>query len=115
MDHFTLSASAQVVYSDLRGKVDPQLSGLVSWKNDAETVGVLLGGVYQKRRIRRDGIEGADKERQRASGEKREGNGACQEIQFQAKRPCKGTGGYEEQGDRDPDGGCEKPLLCGAF
>ena len=57
MDHFTLSASAQMVYSDLRGKVDPQLSGLVSWKNDAETVGVLLGGVYQKRRIRRDGIE----------------------------------------------------------
>lgn len=57
MDHLTFSATAQMVYSDLRGKVDPQISAMGSWKNDAETVGVLVGGVYQKRRLRRDGIE----------------------------------------------------------
>lgn len=57
LDSLSVSASAQMVYSDLRGKIDPQLSGLVSWKNDAETIGILLGGVYQKRRIRRDGVE----------------------------------------------------------
>ena len=54
---FTVSASAQAAYSDSRGKVDPQLSGMVSWKNADETFGVLVGAVYQKRRIRRDGVE----------------------------------------------------------
>lgn len=54
---FTISASAQAAYSDSRGKVDPQVSGMVSWKNADETFGVLVGGVYQKRRIRRDGVE----------------------------------------------------------
>jgi iron complex outermembrane receptor protein len=53
----TVSASAQAVYSDLKGKVDPQFSGMVSWKNDSDTFGVLVGGVYQKRQIRRDGVE----------------------------------------------------------
>jgi iron complex outermembrane recepter protein len=54
---FSINASAQGVYSERSGKVDPQASGLVSWKNVDETFGVLLGGVYQKRRIRRDGVE----------------------------------------------------------
>lgn len=54
---WTLSASAQVVYSELADKLDPQASGLVSWRNDEETFGILVGGVYQKRRIRRDGVE----------------------------------------------------------
>jgi iron complex outermembrane receptor protein len=54
---FTVSASVQGVYSDKRGSFDPQVSGLFSWKNDAETFGILIGGVYQKRDIRRDGIE----------------------------------------------------------
>ena len=53
----TLSASLEGVYSDKSGKFDPQMSATVSWKNEAETIGVLVGGVYQKRRIRRDGIE----------------------------------------------------------
>ncbi|MBJ7500435.1 MAG: TonB-dependent receptor [Sphingopyxis sp.] len=57
LDPLTLSASAQAAYSDLSGKVDPQLSGLVSWKNADETFGVLLGAIYQKRRTRRDGLE----------------------------------------------------------
>ncbi len=57
LDPLTVSASIQGVYSDLRGKIDPQASGLVSWKNADETFGVLVGGIYQKRRTRRDGIE----------------------------------------------------------
>ncbi|RHW19090.1 TonB-dependent receptor [Sphingomonas gilva] len=57
LDAFTVSASAQMVYSELADKIDPQVSGLVSWKNEAETFGILLGGIYQKREIRRDGVE----------------------------------------------------------
>ena len=57
LPRWSLSAAAQAVYSERSDKFDPQASGLVSWKNDAETFGVLLGGVYQKRRIRRDGLE----------------------------------------------------------
>ena len=57
LDPLTLSASVQGVYSDLSGKFDPQLSGLVSWKNDDETFGILVGAIYQKRRTRRDGLE----------------------------------------------------------
>ncbi|HEV7311527.1 TonB-dependent receptor [Sphingopyxis sp.] len=57
LEPLTLSASVQGVYSDLSGKFDPQLSGLVSWKNADETFGVLLGAIYQKRRTRRDGLE----------------------------------------------------------
>src|SRR3546814_17159456 len=53
----TLSASVQAAYSDLSGKLDPQVSGLVSWKNDDESFGVLVGAIYQKRRTRRDGLE----------------------------------------------------------
>ena len=54
---FTVSASVQGVYSEKRDSFDPQVSGLFSWKNDAGTFGILVGGVYQKRDIRRDGIE----------------------------------------------------------
>lgn len=54
---FTVSASLQGAYSDLSGKLDPQVSGLVSWKNADETFGILVGGIYQKRRTRRDGLE----------------------------------------------------------
>ena len=57
LPRWSANASAQAVYSDRSDKFDPQASGLVSWKNDAETLGVLVGGVYQKRRIRRDGVE----------------------------------------------------------
>ena len=57
LDPLTISASAQAVYSDRSGKWDPQASGLVSYKNGSGTFGVLAAGVYQKRRIRRDGVE----------------------------------------------------------
>ena len=54
---FLLSASVQGVYSEKRERVTPLLSGIFSWKNDAETFGVLVGGVYERRDIRRDGLE----------------------------------------------------------
>ncbi len=57
LKRWTVSAQAQAVYSERSDKFDPQGSGLISWKNDNETLGILLGGVYQKRRIRRDGVE----------------------------------------------------------
>jgi iron complex outermembrane receptor protein len=57
LDPLTISASAQMVYSERAKKWDPQASGLISWKNSGETFGVLVAAVYQKRRIRRDGVE----------------------------------------------------------
>ncbi len=53
----TISASAQTVYSERSKKWDPQLSGIISWKNSSNTFGVLAALVYEKRRIRRDGVE----------------------------------------------------------
>ena len=57
LDAFTVSASIQGAYTEKRDSIDPQASGLVSWKNDDETFGILVGAVYQKRDIRRDGVE----------------------------------------------------------
>lgn len=57
LPRWSINASLQAVYSERSDKFDPQASGLLSWKNEAETFGVLIGGVYQKRRIRRDGVE----------------------------------------------------------
>lgn len=54
---FTVSGSAELVYSELRDSIDPQFSGLVSWHNPSETFGIVIGGVYQRRDIRRDGVE----------------------------------------------------------
>ena len=41
-DQLTLQASAEAMYSKLPGKTDPQLSGLLNWKSDDKTFGVLL-------------------------------------------------------------------------
>lgn len=41
--------SAEGTYSDTTEKFEPQLAGQLSWKNEAETLGFLIGGVYQKR------------------------------------------------------------------
>lgn len=49
--------SAEAAYTERSDSVDPQLSGILSWKNDAETFGVLVAGVFQQRDIRRDGFE----------------------------------------------------------
>ena len=49
--------SGQMAYTDLADKTDPQLSGLYSWKNGDDTFGAMVSAIYQKRNIRRDGVE----------------------------------------------------------
>ncbi len=53
----SIFASIEGQYQDDSDKIDPQASGLVSWKNENETVGLLLSGVYQKRHLQRQGNE----------------------------------------------------------
>ena len=53
----SIFASLQGAYSELADKTDPQASALFSWKNGEETLGVLVAGIYQKRHLRRDGVE----------------------------------------------------------
>ena len=57
LDAFSFSASAQAVYSDRSKKTNADGSILLSWHNADNTFGVLAAGVYQRRDIRRDGIE----------------------------------------------------------
>jgi iron complex outermembrane receptor protein len=54
---FTVRASAEAQYSELPDKVDPQASGLISWRNEAGSFGVLASLSYQGRTMRRDGLE----------------------------------------------------------
>lgn len=56
-EQLTLQGSAEAVYSQLPGKTDPQLSGLVNWKSDDKSFGALLSVSSQKRTMRRDGLE----------------------------------------------------------
>lgn len=53
----TLEGSVQANYNDLSGETEPHLSGLVSWKNPANTAGVLLQAFSEKATVRRDGQE----------------------------------------------------------
>jgi iron complex outermembrane receptor protein len=53
----TAQFSLEATYSDLPKKTDPQISGLVNWKNDENTLGILLSLSKQKRTMRRDGLE----------------------------------------------------------
>jgi iron complex outermembrane receptor protein len=54
---FTFQASAGAVYADLPSKTDPQLSALANFHNEESNFGVLLQGFYEKRHLRRDGVE----------------------------------------------------------
>lgn len=44
--------SAEGTYSDTTEKVNPQLGGQISWKNEDQTLGFLLSGTYQERNVR---------------------------------------------------------------
>jgi iron complex outermembrane receptor protein len=57
MKPMEVAITAQAAYTELSESLDPQVGGLFSWKNDAGTVGFLIGGKYEKRDIRRDGVE----------------------------------------------------------
>jgi iron complex outermembrane recepter protein len=54
---FSFLGSLQNAYTENSDSNDPNGSALVSWKNRAGNLGVLLSGVYQQRDIRRDGVE----------------------------------------------------------
>jgi iron complex outermembrane receptor protein len=43
------SVSAEGTYSDVTKKVEPNVSGLLSWHNEDKTLGFLVGGTYQVR------------------------------------------------------------------
>src|SRR5690349_7539551 len=54
---FTAEASVGTVYSDQADAYDPQLSGMVNFKNEADTFGVLLQVFKEERSLRRDAQE----------------------------------------------------------
>jgi iron complex outermembrane recepter protein len=57
LEPFTAFASLEAAHTELSGKTNPYMTGLVSWKDKDNTIGFLLAGVYQEREIRRDGFE----------------------------------------------------------
>jgi len=57
MKPFALSGSVADAYTDKSGSHDPNGSALVSWKNSTNDVGVLFSAIFDKREIRRDGVE----------------------------------------------------------
>jgi iron complex outermembrane receptor protein len=52
-----IAGSLQAASNEKSGKTDPAGSLLFSWKNSEGTLGVMVAGIYEKRQIRRDGIE----------------------------------------------------------
>jgi iron complex outermembrane receptor protein len=52
-----VAGSLQAAYNEKSDKTNPAGSLLFSWKNDQGTLGVLVAGMYEKRQIRRDGVE----------------------------------------------------------
>ena len=54
---FTFEASLGAVHATLPDKTDPQFSGLVNWRNEDRTIGVMLQAFSEKRHLRRDGVE----------------------------------------------------------
>jgi iron complex outermembrane receptor protein len=53
----TVEAAVQANYNDLSKKAEPNFSGLINWKNDAKTVGILVQAFSEKSTVRRDGQE----------------------------------------------------------
>jgi iron complex outermembrane receptor protein len=56
-DQYTGEVQLGGAYSDLAAKAGYQFNGLVNWKNDANTFGVMLQGFDEDRFLRRDGQE----------------------------------------------------------
>lgn len=50
---FTAQASVGAMHSEYADKTDPQLSGMVAWRNEASTFGVLFQAFHQKRHLSR--------------------------------------------------------------
>jgi iron complex outermembrane receptor protein len=54
---FTFEGSAQLEYSDLPQKFDPQLNAMAAWHNNSDTFGILAQGFFEKRDLERQGQE----------------------------------------------------------
>lgn len=54
---FTAQGSIGGVYSDLPGDTKPQFNGLVNWKSNDNTFGIMAQAFYEKRSLQRDGQE----------------------------------------------------------
>ena len=54
---YTVEASAEAAYNSNSGQTKPQVSGLIAWKNDADTFGILAQGFYEDRSVERFGQE----------------------------------------------------------
>ncbi|QNK03598.1 TonB-dependent receptor [Dyella telluris] len=54
---FTAEGQVGGVYSDLPGSTKPQFSGLVNWKNNDNTFGVMAQAFYEERELQRNGQE----------------------------------------------------------
>ncbi|WP_254795714.1 TonB-dependent receptor [Arsukibacterium indicum] len=57
LDANSVNISLEGQYSEASEKWDPQLSGMYSWKNDAENWGVLVSAIKQDRKVVRQGFE----------------------------------------------------------
>ena len=57
LDPYTFSLQAEGQYSDNSEELDPQVSGMFSWKNNSETLGALLSYTRQERSVNRFGRE----------------------------------------------------------
>lgn len=53
----TVDGSVEAVYGTTSRRFDPQVSGLVGWKNEAQTLGVIVQAFSENRHDRRDGQE----------------------------------------------------------
>jgi iron complex outermembrane recepter protein len=53
----TLNAAVNYLHNDRTRSGKPTMSGLLGWRNDAGTFGVLLSAQRQEEQIRRDGVE----------------------------------------------------------
>jgi iron complex outermembrane recepter protein len=54
---FTIAVSLQDAYTENSESNDPNASATLTWTDAAKDFGVLFSGVYDKRNIRRDGVE----------------------------------------------------------
>ncbi|WP_367348504.1 TonB-dependent receptor [Sphingobium yanoikuyae] len=59
-DDFVISGTARGLYNELGKKLDPRLSGLISYKLGDTGLGVLASGAYQKRHLREVGYTAVD-------------------------------------------------------
>ncbi|MFM9597702.1 hypothetical protein ACKI1O_51380, partial [Streptomyces scabiei] len=57
LDANSVFASVKGAYGTTSEEVNPELSGLYSWKNNSESFGVLVSGAYSETEYQRNGVE----------------------------------------------------------